>query len=832
MLTPDFDIYCEDLTCSGGDGPSRVKVKGEDFRYWSRVGGSAYRFASPISDDQQLRAHIKQAFRLATKEPGFDQGWRPDTVMDAKGVVQQSEVFLGGVLVTRRLTNKGPAVRAEPSADQAAAIASVRPIAQGLPSQVWLAMESLDSYSFGDNVQIDVRRDLMIGDHTGLVRCPSGWLKVELVEAEEAPDFMNGRRPLQAQAAVSDPFRPLQAQAAVSDPLPKVTDVEKEASADARALFVDTDEQGVRYKEWRSVVSESQHFSYEDWPHEGPAAVHHLLRHVGKFGGDPKQWLDLWCRQKSISEQDRVKHELRCLMEVLYLGGTFDQLNMPVLASFETVARRVQSIVDAYSLGGNVAPDWGNAKLFSGYAAPEDLVSPQLKTWAARRGKEEVELFNARNKMKELRRGGVVSDEAAAASADGNVTFRPDQLPSPERLAEEARASSLRPRLNPSCFGPSGYDCGPGRDGNAASVCDLFPLPVPDSLNMVGGLSRRASQRMARKVRIRHELRELVFALNWMHNGSFDFRPAEGCSPMQVEVLSRLSSLVTEAGDLDDCSRQLSQEAAFRELLRGQDGYTEPATPTSLAPFKLDLISLPHDLSDAPHALNLLGVEDRRYLEVQERMLPGGQDDGNSRGFKPYWDPALRRNPRNYRKFIKRLCDIKYLEFALEPSNHAGVFFVWKSDKKEDQNDSWCETSQFGFCWSSGGVSFYCGDLCQDRSGGGRAIWFWFWSFCRALGCEGLFSPNQAAEMVGETFLFYAHRGQTCGSHGARPGREGPTIRRPCLSYAWFFVHGVHMVSLFCSAHQWKHHVSGAFTGWLRAHPRQRWASSLQRSRS
>ena len=64
-------------------------------------------------------------------------------------------------------------------------------------------------------------------------------------------------------------------------------------------------------------------------------------------------------------------------------------------------------------------------------------------------------------------------------------------------------------------------------------------------------------------------------------------------------------------------------------------------------------------------------------------MLPGGQDDGNSRGFKPYWDPALRHNPRNYRKFIKRLCDIKYLEFTLEPSNHAGVFFVWKSDKKK-----------------------------------------------------------------------------------------------------------------------------------------------------
>ena len=239
---------------------------------------------------------------------------------------------------------------------------------------------------------------------------------------------------------------------------------------------------------------------------------------------------------------------------------------------------------------------------------------------------------------------------------------------------------------SPSCVGPAGgMDkwSGPSRDGNAASARDLFPLPLPEPLNMVRGLNRRASQRMARQVRIQHEQRELVSALNWMHLGTFDFRPAEGCSSMQNEVLGRLRSLVVDAGDLDDCSRQLSQEAALAELLRGQDGYSEPATPASLAPFNLELISLPSDLSDAPHALDLLGDEDRRYLEVQERMLLGGQSDVSSRVNKPYWDPALKHNPRNYRRFIRRLCDIKYLDFTLEPSNHAGVFFVWKSDRQK-----------------------------------------------------------------------------------------------------------------------------------------------------
>lgn len=130
-------------------------------------------------------------------------------------------------------------------------------------------------------------------------------------------------------------------------------------------------------------------------------------------------------------------------MEVFHLAGTYDQLNLPVLASMETVARRVQCIVDAYSLGGSSNPDWGNAKLFTGYVGPDDLVMPQLKTWAARKGKEEVELYQARNRMKELKKATSPSDEAAAALADGN-------LPSggPPKPKRRARGKGLEPPAN------------------------------------------------------------------------------------------------------------------------------------------------------------------------------------------------------------------------------------------------------------------------------------------------------------------------------------------------------------------------------------------------
>ena len=215
------------------------------------------------------------------------------------------------------------------------------------------------------------------------------------------------------------------------------------------------------------------------------------------------------------------------------------------------------------------------------------------------------------------------------------------------------------------------------------SASGLFPLPRLPSLKMCRGLSRGASQRLAKKIRIRGELRETIAALNWMHTGDFDAQPAGALSNLQGEVLEHVEKTIDLAGDLGDQCHLPSQEAALRELLHGQDGYAEPSVPASLAPFKLELISLPQDLRGAPRAEDLLSVEDRRYLEVQERMLRSDSECVEVQPKKPYWDPALKNNPRNYRKFIQKLHSIEYLEYTLSPVQHAGVFFVWKSDRQK-----------------------------------------------------------------------------------------------------------------------------------------------------
>ena len=438
VLTPDLDIYAEDISGSCDDGPSRVKLKGHDFRYWSRVGGAAYRFAEPLTDEAIFRNYVRRAWVEAKKEDHFDEEWRPSHFTDLKGVVQDASPLVDSVMRSYRLNVKGPPVRHGQGAgvvsqpEAADDEAKVRSISSPGPTETWIISENMDDHRVGDAVVVDARRDLMVGSHTGLIKSRSGWVKAELVGVDDAVSFVAARKALVVNHGL-DPS-PSGPQAT------KHADAGDEVSSDARTLLVDYDHQGLRFKEWRVVVSESRDYAYEDWPCEGPATVLYLLKHMYKYGGDPKQWLELWCRQKGIAEQDRVKHELRCLMDILYLGGSYDQLNMPVLASFETASRRVQCIVDAYSAGGS-SPDWGNAKLFTGYQTPEDLVMPQLRTWAARRGKEEVELYQARHRMRELRKPGGASDEAAGAVADGSLPAG-GSAPKPKR---RPRGKGLEP---------------------------------------------------------------------------------------------------------------------------------------------------------------------------------------------------------------------------------------------------------------------------------------------------------------------------------------------------------------------------------------------------
>ena len=79
------------------------------------------------------------------------------------------------------------------------------------------------------------------------------------------------------------------------------------------------------------------------------------------------------------------------------------------------IIRGFQTIVEAYSGSTGGVPDWNHAKLFTGAASADDLVSPDLRTWAAKKGREEVELVQARSKIKEVKKLLASSETTGAA---------------------------------------------------------------------------------------------------------------------------------------------------------------------------------------------------------------------------------------------------------------------------------------------------------------------------------------------------------------------------------------------------------------------------------
>ena len=262
----------------------------------------------------------------------------------------------------------------------------------------------MDDVIRGQVVAVNPEKDLMLGAFTGLVSKLSGWLKVELVGESELLDFKRERG--------LEPTVFTDHGAGVDN---KASSGAEEDDGDARTLFVDYDEQDLRHKPWRKVCMEAREYQFSDWAHEGPATVLFLIKQMERSGGNPKLWLDIWSRARGVAENDRAKHELRCLCEVLQNAGSLDCLNLPALSCVETVSRRIQSIVDAYSAAGSSGvPDWSNAKLFS---------SPL----SSKRGRLGVEKKRSSSTtpgpVKELTRGGQpsIETEAAAVVAEGKA---------------------------------------------------------------------------------------------------------------------------------------------------------------------------------------------------------------------------------------------------------------------------------------------------------------------------------------------------------------------------------------------------------------------------
>ena len=126
---------------------------------------------------------------------------------------------------------------------------------------------------------------------------------------------------------------------------------ESAGEEDLRTLWIDRDDQGQRFKEWKKVCSESSEERQADSPVAGPPSCLTVCKQMQHHGGNPKLWMHLWMKELGVSGKDRLYHEVTTLVEILYQGGTYDQLNVGAVASLEISSRRLIAIVEATSKG-------------------------------------------------------------------------------------------------------------------------------------------------------------------------------------------------------------------------------------------------------------------------------------------------------------------------------------------------------------------------------------------------------------------------------------------------------------------------------------------------
>ncbi|CAK0795767.1 unnamed protein product, partial [Prorocentrum cordatum] len=405
ILTPDGDIYVEDMSCENPEtGPSRAFPLALRTRKMRRL----YRFREALGPDELADA--------------LTRGWQAALEIDAALPEPREAVAVSGQRVSwQEASGRLSAAERANLLRLGMAVARLggKLLEAPVAGQAWIALSGGPGVAVGSEVVVTDSEGLSFEggpEPFGVLRTSDGsMVRLVRLDAGAAPgrvseeaavwqDLGRGhgraagpdRRRAEAALPLEDdgPVERVGGAATPELALPPVAEpLGEERDADARALWVDNDEQGERFKRWRDVVGESRQEHYPDAKVDGPPGALHMLKHMERHGGDPRLWLDLFIRMKGLGQNDRVVHELRTIVEALYQGGVYDQLNMGGLMMVEVLTRRVAAVVDAYS--DPTKPSWTNTRFFEGVSSVEDVSGPELRGYVHRRAKEQREIEQA-----------------------------------------------------------------------------------------------------------------------------------------------------------------------------------------------------------------------------------------------------------------------------------------------------------------------------------------------------------------------------------------------------------------------------------------------------
>ncbi|CAK0869717.1 unnamed protein product, partial [Prorocentrum cordatum] len=324
---------------------------------------------------------------------------------------------------------------------------------------------------------------------------------------------------------------------------------------DLRACCIDYDDAGVRCRERKKVLQEATQESAQTAGLRGPPARLPVCRKFHKHGGTPKAWFAERAREVGISRKGRAWHEVECLIECLWLAGSYDHLNAGAVAALEVVARRLLQRVGAYAKGaGN--PNW----------------SAEMRMRAARQAEDELEL------------------ERAAA---GHMALDAQGDDGPTVAREPRRARAFLPLPPPSVAGIPAAATGGKRGRLLRDINAMSASTEKKILGLQADVRQRVVEAASRWCGVDSAVGERG-ALARLLKGRSGHQPAPSCSVGSYEYSkvsmpndlhdspSLISMLPSEARKhLEDFEKLMLRPAQESELIQPHEGvpgcHTDPA---------------------------------------------------------------------------------------------------------------------------------------------------------------------------------------------------------------------------------------------------------------
>eukprot|EP00929_Paragymnodinium_shiwhaense_P055544 TRINITY_DN27826_c0_g1_i1.p1 TRINITY_DN27826_c0_g1~~TRINITY_DN27826_c0_g1_i1.p1 ORF type:complete len:463 (+),score=96.94 TRINITY_DN27826_c0_g1_i1:88-1476(+) len=416
-LSPDGDMYEEQL---GADFAECKICKAAEDKPEGLGRRRLYRFDHGLGDFE-MKDLIRQGrgeyerlraahARAETFEPGLGVNWAGSELVLEEG-------WMDGL--RRRLGAGGAAAHVRVGGDGAVVAGGATSDLFGTDDlHVWVFAEPAGGVKLGQEV-LAGERPKKLDENNGVVYIAGHWVRVERILVAEASSFASVRA--KALAAELGVERTVVGDGDAGDLHLRRALLGRDSgdlfkrNGDVRTLEVSYDGQGARYKEWRAVCVETHEEPFIDWPVDGPRTVVDFAKHMEKHGRTPTGWLERWCADKGIQKSDRVYHEVRNLAEVFEFAGVYDCLNVGSMGCLELLVRRWQTILEAYEVN-PTRPNWDNARYFSGLGSSVDGIVPSLKTYVAKKAKEDADVEKARQKVRELKGAGAAAGAKSAAA--------------------------------------------------------------------------------------------------------------------------------------------------------------------------------------------------------------------------------------------------------------------------------------------------------------------------------------------------------------------------------------------------------------------------------